>query len=266
MRCLNEALEGSCRGIFKPWHQRLDASAGSVLRSEDDDPELLLHIPFSGAIKLTAITIIGGANGTSPSKLKACRVVACLLHAAGSNRQPLLRSSSRSSMACRTAGRRRFPPLGAAPWLSHPLCAYRVHPPAPHSCHAQAYINRDDLDFGAVADLPPVQEWELVENLQGQMEYPTQCVREQALRRAEDVWAHHAVLCRAAVHAVLAALAGGATSAQSPASRRHLRRVAKFQGVHSLDLHIPSNFGASCTEVVFVGLRGEFSERRRQVG
>lgn len=38
--------------------------------SEEDDPELLLHVPFDGAVKLTGITVIGGADGTSPSKLK----------------------------------------------------------------------------------------------------------------------------------------------------------------------------------------------------
>lgn len=42
-------------------------------------------------------------------------------------------------------------------------------------------------------------------------------------------------------------------------------RVSKFNGVHSIDLYIPANFGADCTEVVFVGFKGEFSERRRQV-
>lgn len=36
------------------------------------------------------------------------------------------------------------------------------------------YTNRDDLDFGAVQELPPVQKWELAENLQGQIELPTQ--------------------------------------------------------------------------------------------
>lgn len=40
--------------------------------------------------------------------------------------------------------------------------------------------------------------------------------------------------------------------------------VAKFNGVHSLDLYIPANFGADCTEIVYIGFKGEFSERRRQ--
>lgn len=40
----------------------------------------------------------------------------------------------------------------------------------------QVYINRNDLDFASVATLPPIQEWDLVENIDGRMEYPTQCV------------------------------------------------------------------------------------------
>lgn len=40
------------------------------------------------------------------------------------------------------------------------------------------------------------------------------------------------------------------------------RRVAKFNGVHSLDLHFPATFGADQSEIQFVGLKGEFSEVR----
>ena len=38
----------------------------------------------------------------------------------------------------------------------------------------QVYVNRDNLDFSTVAELPAVQEWDLLENTNGQMEYPTQ--------------------------------------------------------------------------------------------
>ena len=38
----------------------------------------------------------------------------------------------------------------------------------------KAYTNREDLDFCTVAELPPVQQWDLQENLNGQIEYPTQ--------------------------------------------------------------------------------------------
>ena len=146
VRCLNEETEGSCRHIFRPWDQRLSTS-GPVIRSDPDDPELLLHVPFTGSVKLQALTVIGGPDGSSPAKLKV-------------------------------------------------------------------FINRDDLDFSTVADLAPVQEWDLLENLNGTMEYPTQ--------------------------------------------------VAKFNGVHSIDLYFPSNFGADATEIRFIAFKGEFSERKRQ--
>ena len=40
------------------------------------------------------------------------------------------------------------------------------------------------------------------------------------------------------------------------------RRLTKFNGVHSVDLHIPANFGASHTRIHFIGLKGEFTEVR----
>jgi hypothetical protein len=40
--------------------------------------------------------------------------------------------------------------------------------------------------------------------------------------------------------------------------------AAKFNGVHSIDLYFPTNFGGDHTTILFVGLRGEFTERKRQ--
>lgn len=40
----------------------------------------------------------------------------------------------------------------------------------------------------------------------------------------------------------------------------HAHRVAKFNGVHTLDILLSGSFGADCSEVHFVGLKGEFSE------
>lgn len=36
------------------------------------------------------------------------------------------------------------------------------------------YVNREGLDFDTASTLPPVQEWQLAEDRQGVMEYPTQ--------------------------------------------------------------------------------------------
>ena len=142
---MNEAEEGSCSRIFKSWDQRLTPTPS--LKSDDDDPELLLHIPFTGSIKLKALTVIGAPNGASPSKLKV-------------------------------------------------------------------YINREDLDFSTAGDLTPLQEWDLVENVNGSMEYPV--------------------------------------------------NVAKFNGVHSIDMYFPMNFGAGATEIRCIAFKGEYEERRRQ--
>jgi len=40
--------------------------------------------------------------------------------------------------------------------------------------------------------------------------------------------------------------------------------VYKFNGVHSIDLYFPENFGADSTVVRFIAFKGEFSERKRQ--
>lgn len=146
VRCLNEDVDGSVRSVFKPWNDRLNPSE-ITLKSDPDDCELLIHIPFDGMVKLRAICIIGGTNDSSPSKLRV-------------------------------------------------------------------FTNRDDLDFTAVENAAPVQEWDLNENFNGEIEYPT--------------------------------------------------TVSKFNGVYSIDLHIPASFGASFTEVTFIGLKGEWESRRRE--
>lgn len=44
VRCLNAQDVAAARNVFKPWHERLVPTA-VPLRSQEDDPELLLHIP-----------------------------------------------------------------------------------------------------------------------------------------------------------------------------------------------------------------------------
>lgn len=48
---LNEAQAGSVRSVFRPWAERLDLSQ-PTLNSNDDDPELLIHVPFNGSVKI----------------------------------------------------------------------------------------------------------------------------------------------------------------------------------------------------------------------
>lgn len=67
---LNEATPGSVKSVFKAWEHRLNSS-GDHLESNDGDPELLVFIPFTSDVKIKSISIIGGADGTSPSKMRA---------------------------------------------------------------------------------------------------------------------------------------------------------------------------------------------------
>ncbi|GMH10782.1 hypothetical protein Nepgr_012623 [Nepenthes gracilis] len=144
---LNEAVAGSVKSVFKAWEHRLNSS-GECLESNENDPELLVFIPFTSDVKIKSISIIGGADGTSPSKMRA-------------------------------------------------------------------FINRDGIDFSDAQIMQPIQEWELAENLQGVLEYQT--------------------------------------------------RYSRFQGVGSLTLHFPENFGADTTQIHYIGLKGEATQLKRDV-
>lgn len=37
-----------------------------------------------------------------------------------------------------------------------------------------SFINRDDLDFASISSMPPLQEWDLQQDNDGSLEYPTQ--------------------------------------------------------------------------------------------
>ncbi|GJP33523.1 hypothetical protein CLOM_g9596 [Closterium sp. NIES-68] len=146
VRALNEAVEGSAKGVFRSWEERMTFPS-QPLDSNEDDPELILFIPFTTDVKIKSIAIIGGADGSSPSKMRA-------------------------------------------------------------------FINREDVDFSVVNDLTPVQEWNLAENLRGELEYTT--------------------------------------------------KYSKFQGVSSLTLHFPSNFGGDFSRIYFIGLKGEATQNNRR--
>lgn len=75
--CLNEETPASCQRVFKPWEDRLN-HAGAVLRSQEDDPELLLYVPFDGAVTLKAVCVIGGGDGRGPSSMRVRGSVASL--------------------------------------------------------------------------------------------------------------------------------------------------------------------------------------------
>uniref|UniRef100_A0A6B2LJW8 PITH domain-containing protein n=1 Tax=Arcella intermedia TaxID=1963864 RepID=A0A6B2LJW8_9EUKA len=65
--CLNEEQHKSVNKIFKPWDKRLDAS---TFVQSGSDVELLIKIPFTGAVKLKSFCVIGGLDDSSPSNVK----------------------------------------------------------------------------------------------------------------------------------------------------------------------------------------------------
>eukprot|EP00242_Pyramimonas_sp_CCMP2087_P003791 CAMPEP_0198214572 /NCGR_PEP_ID=MMETSP1445-20131203/42488_1 /TAXON_ID=36898 /ORGANISM="Pyramimonas sp., Strain CCMP2087" /LENGTH=186 /DNA_ID=CAMNT_0043889835 /DNA_START=76 /DNA_END=633 /DNA_ORIENTATION=+ len=110
---LNASNPDCLKNIFRPWDQRL-ARDVEPLHSDEDDPELLLFIPFTSDVKIRTIMIIGGPDGSSPSRMRV-------------------------------------------------------------------FTNREGLDFQSVADLPAVQEWDLLENLNGEVEYQTRFTKFQGV-------------------------------------------------------------------------------------
>lgn len=64
---LNELSVGSCRDIFRPYEERLRED--KVCRSQEGDPELMVFVRFSSPCTISSLSIIGGENGTSPSRV-----------------------------------------------------------------------------------------------------------------------------------------------------------------------------------------------------
>uniref|UniRef100_A0A7S0L3Y3 PITH domain-containing protein n=1 Tax=Coccolithus braarudii TaxID=221442 RepID=A0A7S0L3Y3_9EUKA len=66
---LNESVGGACRRVFKPYDQRLEHEG--FVDSEDDDPQLLLHIPFTCPVNIRSLHLVGGEEGATPRELRA---------------------------------------------------------------------------------------------------------------------------------------------------------------------------------------------------
>lgn len=73
--CLNESQGNAGRAVLKSHDERLSTTP-SLLSQEDpdDDPELLLHVPFTEAVAIKTICILGASGGgedgkSSPPKL-----------------------------------------------------------------------------------------------------------------------------------------------------------------------------------------------------
>lgn len=66
--CLNEEETGSSQHLFRP---KMDMLRWDLtVRSQDGDPELLVFVPFTSPVKLTAVCVIGGGGGSTPNKIR----------------------------------------------------------------------------------------------------------------------------------------------------------------------------------------------------
>ncbi|CAM9247513.1 unnamed protein product, partial [Chrysoparadoxa australica] len=68
VRCLNEGQPGEGVGCLKAWDKREELEPH--LESNDGDPELLIYIPFTEVVKIKAICVRGGSDGSAPSGMK----------------------------------------------------------------------------------------------------------------------------------------------------------------------------------------------------
>jgi hypothetical protein len=75
---LNAAAPAEPAALLRAWGGRCDP-ADPPLRSDDDDPpELIVHVPFDGQVRVTAIAIVGGLGDgegdgadATPARLRA---------------------------------------------------------------------------------------------------------------------------------------------------------------------------------------------------
>ncbi|KAJ2449271.1 histone deacetylase (class I) Clr6 [Coemansia sp. RSA 2336] len=65
--CLNETTSGSIKTIFKPWGERLDTTQRV---QSDADEELIIHVPFTGMVKLKSLLVWGGADDSAPASVR----------------------------------------------------------------------------------------------------------------------------------------------------------------------------------------------------
>ncbi|XP_055820463.1 uncharacterized protein LOC129889256 isoform X2 [Solanum dulcamara] len=71
MACLHDhdCADHNCSSDWSLF-KHIDLPKGH-LESNEGDPELIVFIPFTADVKIKSIAIVGGADGTSPAKMRA---------------------------------------------------------------------------------------------------------------------------------------------------------------------------------------------------
>ena len=59
VRALNAAPPARPAALLRPWAARSVAGVPPLVSDDDDPPELLVHIPFDGLVRITAIAVVG---------------------------------------------------------------------------------------------------------------------------------------------------------------------------------------------------------------
>ena len=68
LRALNAAAPADASKLFRPWGERATPASPPLVSDDDDPPELLIHVPFEGLVKITAFSVVscsGDASGGS---------------------------------------------------------------------------------------------------------------------------------------------------------------------------------------------------------
>ena len=68
LRVLNASDASTVSIPFRPWHLR--QMKDQALDSNEDDPELILFIPFTESVTIKSICLSGGTEGTHPKRMK----------------------------------------------------------------------------------------------------------------------------------------------------------------------------------------------------
>lgn len=66
LRALNAAAPADASKLLRPWGERATPASPPLVSEDDDPPELLIHVPFEGLVKITAFSVVScsGGNGT----------------------------------------------------------------------------------------------------------------------------------------------------------------------------------------------------------